>query len=220
MPKTHCKRGHPYEGENLIINRAGYRECLACRRLARRRHKQSPHIRRETIERVLTALREGKTIHEVTGLSGRRYVGGWIVDRPRLNLFIAAQPKLGAWILKTSRANGKAAFHAKRRKIVSSAIRINRGAGAHAEIMAATAGLPDFLREEVRSLMLLAAVEGRLRPAEARARVREFVAAHHKQDRHSVMNRWGNLSLDAPITGEDGTLSRINFIRDDQRLWG
>jgi hypothetical protein len=30
--KTHCKRGHPFEGENLVIRKSGYRQCRTCRR--------------------------------------------------------------------------------------------------------------------------------------------------------------------------------------------
>ena len=30
--KTHCRRGHPYEGYNLSITRSGERVCKACRR--------------------------------------------------------------------------------------------------------------------------------------------------------------------------------------------
>jgi hypothetical protein len=33
--KTHCKRGHPFDDANTHVNRAGSRECLACRRLRR-----------------------------------------------------------------------------------------------------------------------------------------------------------------------------------------
>ena len=31
---THCKRGHPFEGENLHVNRKGRRVCRTCSRLA------------------------------------------------------------------------------------------------------------------------------------------------------------------------------------------
>jgi len=33
LAKTHCPRGHPYSGENLLTNRRGQRLCRACRRL-------------------------------------------------------------------------------------------------------------------------------------------------------------------------------------------
>ena len=30
--KTHCPKGHPYQGENLVINSKGRRECRTCNR--------------------------------------------------------------------------------------------------------------------------------------------------------------------------------------------
>jgi HNH endonuclease len=40
--KTHCPRGHPYEGENLYVNSKGRRECRACWRVKRLRAKGAP----------------------------------------------------------------------------------------------------------------------------------------------------------------------------------
>lgn len=36
--KTHCPKGHPYEGANLFINNRGRRECRTCKRARNRRH--------------------------------------------------------------------------------------------------------------------------------------------------------------------------------------
>ena len=33
--KTHCPRGHPYEGANLYVTKAGARQCRACGRARR-----------------------------------------------------------------------------------------------------------------------------------------------------------------------------------------
>ena len=38
LAKTHCPKGHPYEGDNLYITKQGYRLCGECRRLAARRN--------------------------------------------------------------------------------------------------------------------------------------------------------------------------------------
>lgn len=38
IPPTHCKRGHPFEGSNLIIQSTGRRGCKTCLRLAQRSH--------------------------------------------------------------------------------------------------------------------------------------------------------------------------------------
>ena len=37
--KTHCPQGHPYSGENLVINSKGRRECRTCRRAAYLRYR-------------------------------------------------------------------------------------------------------------------------------------------------------------------------------------
>lgn len=34
--KTHCPSGHPYDGENLFVDRRGHRRCRACARARRR----------------------------------------------------------------------------------------------------------------------------------------------------------------------------------------
>lgn len=38
--KTHCPKGHPYNGGNVYINRAGSRECRECRRMSSARYYQ------------------------------------------------------------------------------------------------------------------------------------------------------------------------------------
>ena len=38
--KTHCTRGHPYSGENLIRRSNGKRECRACRRIYRQQSQE------------------------------------------------------------------------------------------------------------------------------------------------------------------------------------
>lgn len=36
---THCRRGHPYSGENLYISREGKRHCKECNRIAKRKYR-------------------------------------------------------------------------------------------------------------------------------------------------------------------------------------
>lgn len=38
--KTHCPAGHPYEGDNLYVNKSGHRWCRAC-------HRESCRLYRE-----------------------------------------------------------------------------------------------------------------------------------------------------------------------------
>lgn len=44
--KTHCKRGHPFEGENLVIQRTGKRNCRTCMSEANRAHRARMRARR------------------------------------------------------------------------------------------------------------------------------------------------------------------------------
>lgn len=38
LSRTHCRRGHPFSGDNLYINPDGHRECKECRRIAMRKY--------------------------------------------------------------------------------------------------------------------------------------------------------------------------------------
>ncbi len=44
VPKTHCKRGHPFAGENLYINSLGFQECQTCRQEARLRYQNKQKV--------------------------------------------------------------------------------------------------------------------------------------------------------------------------------
>jgi hypothetical protein len=37
LAKEHCPAGHPYSGDNLYLNKKGYRDCRTCRRARKRR---------------------------------------------------------------------------------------------------------------------------------------------------------------------------------------
>ena len=67
--KTHCKHGHPLSGDNLYVDRNGYRKCSACRQRfqqerkarfrGRRRRKPGKVVLRMQMERMnLTQLGE------------------------------------------------------------------------------------------------------------------------------------------------------------------
>jgi len=49
--KTHCRNGHPFSGENLIIERNGWRSCRTCRRVAwtRSNHKRAVEKQRRHV---------------------------------------------------------------------------------------------------------------------------------------------------------------------------
>jgi hypothetical protein len=38
--KTHCKHGHPYSGDNLVVLSNGHRECRTCRNAAAQRRRE------------------------------------------------------------------------------------------------------------------------------------------------------------------------------------
>lgn len=50
--KTHCPQGHPYEGDNLYVDRSGRRHCRTCRRESDQRRRDAsrtmPHPRDRT----------------------------------------------------------------------------------------------------------------------------------------------------------------------------
>jgi predicted transcriptional regulator len=48
QPKTHCSKGHPLSGENLLVNRLGHRSCRTCRIVASREYeKKRIELRRQ-----------------------------------------------------------------------------------------------------------------------------------------------------------------------------
>jgi hypothetical protein len=95
--KTHCKHGHPLSGDNLKITKLGFRHCKACARLYQARHREVknrllgrtpskyPPIDEAKAAKVLTALREGKTLNTICAshLIGR-YVGTERITDPIL----------------------------------------------------------------------------------------------------------------------------------------
>lgn len=49
--RTMCPRGHPYSGDNLVINSAGKRVCRVCRNAQARDRKRRMKARRDQLER-------------------------------------------------------------------------------------------------------------------------------------------------------------------------
>lgn len=94
--KTRCKRGHPYEGDNLAIDRRGRRVCLACERArntAAARRAAEMKVSRPKAPRVATDLHiqpaDGGgatlTIHAL-GADGRDRVTAFALDSQLVNL--------------------------------------------------------------------------------------------------------------------------------------
>lgn len=58
--KTHCPAGHPYSGQNLVVEALGYRKCRICKNAALRRH----HAKRallQAAQELTTLSRENET---------------------------------------------------------------------------------------------------------------------------------------------------------------
>lgn len=60
-------------------------------------------------------------------------------------------------------------------------------------------GLPDYVRDDVTSEVLLAILEGKLRIGQVSAKARLYLAAHN-----IMFDEFATVSLDAPVPGTDG----------------
>lgn len=67
---THCPSGHPYSGENLFYTKEGRR----CRICYNRSHNENRTMSEEQARRVVEALREGKTIANITSAGKPSYI--------------------------------------------------------------------------------------------------------------------------------------------------
>jgi hypothetical protein len=230
--KTHCPHGHALAGDNLYINPRGNRECRACREASSARYKTSGKIRRrlpseKAVRAVFDALHQGRTISFITAgkiTHGKNrpveYVkGGKIIEHHVLKNFIIQNPKAGRVIERLAEKNRLQAKRSAvehrtiaRRSALSPAIIRAESENAFAAIMAATASLADFLREDVRSLMFVAHMEGRLKPRDAVKRVREFVTAHNRQFSKFVPGGGGIMrSLDEQVY-DDGPTRLVDTV--------
>lgn len=104
-----CARGHALTPDNIYTRPGGkVHECRACQRLGRQKAAKSVEIGEKVIRRVMLALDEGLTLNRIAGLggpTGKRHVGGKIVDIARLRLFCKARPRLGKIIRAKAEAN-------------------------------------------------------------------------------------------------------------------
>jgi hypothetical protein len=228
--KTHCKHGHELAGDNLYINPKGKRECRKCRRKASVNFQERGVIGERTLSRFMTALNEGKTINSIVhGKIGRQgYQRGLkIVDRRLLQNFRIQNPEMDRTIGVLQERN------AERARIIGTQCRRipnndrpvlpeefwTEGHHTYEAIRIATDGIPwPSVREEIISDMVEAIYEGTLRVEDAKSRIKEFMTTRNRRERYSVTNRWGNISLDAPAF-EDGSGSKYDIIREDQKLW-
>jgi hypothetical protein len=215
-----CKKGHAIVGDNVVA-RSGdeHIRCRICTREAARRKRNIPDLPEDKIRAVIDGIKEGRTINSLHGRQGSNFVGNKVVDGTRLRAWCRAHPKLGRWILQNAAKNA-----AKAKECSSKGNRINVAAPALARnigvLDAINAAIPTYLtgadRDDVIAEMWTAVAEGRLRPADIRTSVRQFVTAHRKM--YPTTDRWSPASLDAPVY-DDNPTPRIERIAEGQGLW-
>lgn len=80
--KTHCKRGHPFAGENLSLRNDGRRICKKCRKInAASNANRKASLSSRLIQRILERMDERSlTIAELAAVVGleRHTLGRWL----------------------------------------------------------------------------------------------------------------------------------------------
>jgi hypothetical protein len=148
---------------------------------------------------VVEALNAGKTIANITFAGKPTY----IINNRALLLFRRKNPKFDRLVVRLSNANAKvhhAEATARRVQILRAPTIAEHGTDIFSLIRSAVPEtLPRQIRDDVIGAMALEVVEGKLKTADIRRRVREFITAQYRQ-----FSRFGPRSLDARAF-EDGT---------------
>jgi hypothetical protein len=147
-------------------------------RLGWKKARDEGRIGPRTLRKIFAALHEGKSLRNLNGRYGSKYVGGSIVSSQMLSNFIKKNPRVGKKIRELGEANVRrlrVPLGERRRLIAAPAILRNDGADAYEAITRATVSLWEGERGDVMSLMFLAIAEGRLMPRHAEARMQEFL---------------------------------------------
>jgi hypothetical protein len=195
---THCKYGHPFSGDNLYLAPGRKeRKCLAC---LKRRGERERRVSEQQARRVVEALNEGKTISNITK-SGTQF---YILNHRALFLFRQKHPKFDQFVVSRSTANAKihhAEATARRFRMLRAPNIAAHGEDIFAVIRSAVpANLLAQIRDDVIGAMALEIVEGKLRVADIRCRVHEYVTAQYR-----AFSKFGPLSLDARLYDDGAT---------------
>jgi hypothetical protein len=203
--RTHCRFGHPFSGENLFVTPKGWRRCRIC---TEKNDAEDRRMSEQQARRVVEALHEGKTISNITK-SGPTY----IVNHRALLLFRRRHPKYERLVVRLSTTNAKVHHTeamARRFQILRAPSIVEHGADIFMLIRSAVpTTLPAQIRDDVIGTMALEVVEGKLRPADLRRRVREYVSAQFGQ-----FSKYGRVSLDARLF-EDGNATLLDRLSTD-----
>ena len=208
--RTHCRHGHPLSGENLFVAPEGWRRCRIC---TDKSHAENRRMSEQQARRVVEALNEGKTISNITKSNSPFY----ILNHRALLLFRQKHPKFERLVVRPSTKNAKvhhAEAGARRAQILRAPAIAEHGADIFMLIRSAVpATLPAQIRDDVIGVMALEIVEGKLRPADIRRRVREYVSAQFRQ-----FSKYGPVSLDARLF-EDGNATLLDRLSTDAGYW-
>lgn len=221
---THCKRGHPLSGDNLIVRvshgKWNERVCRACRRL---RGKFVPYLPPETAARAMQALKNGFSIGQITKAGTSSY----ILTHRHL-MVLRADPVKNAEIVRLSSANAAINIAAGIRKGSSLkglpvASWSNRRLSGEEIMRAVRQAIPAYLtgdpRQEIEATLILALYEGTLKIEHLRERVSQHVRDYNRMFPTKFARGAVNapLSLDAAAY-RDSPTPLVETIT--QGLWG
>ena len=186
-----CSKGHAIVGDNIAFSSREIR-CRTCALKGALRNRENGRLAEDVIRNVLQGLRDGKTLSNLAGFRGDKYIGGKIVDTQRLSRFCDENPRMGKHIrslaernrINTLAENNRTKARGQPHLVTA----IVRASNIMDVISAAVPRhLPRDLRDDAIQNIWLAIFEGRLKRSEIAARAHEFVRAEYKINH----NAWG-----------------------------
>jgi hypothetical protein len=209
---THCKRGHPLTPDNIYLRQQGdysHRSCKIClRHHADNRRDPTP----KELQLVTAALNRGKKISEICfGVRGAKKVAVKIINFDILKQYRLKDPSFDRFVRQSfsgGRSKRTAYWSASSQSGAVVAVSERNDYYAIREML--PANLPSDDKDEIVSNIVVAMCEGSLRRDHVFLRIREFVAAHQREQRNGV-GKYGLISLDAPVS-MTSTLRRIDTI--------
>jgi hypothetical protein len=192
-----CRRGHAIVGANAMVRRKGV-DCRTCAKMKSREFVRSGRITEPLARMVIEEIQDGKTMAQITGRRGCRYVGGGIIQAERLKAFCNANAKLGKLIRETSARNAAAQCG----PLVTAPSIIRLSSTIMDDIQAA---VPRHLsadhRDDVVQNIWIAVIARKISRQDIAARAHDFVRAEYR----SSHNAWGPRSLDGRLFSDGAT---------------
>ncbi|MCV0384862.1 MAG: hypothetical protein K5821_00290 [Nitrobacter sp.] len=170
QPKTHCYRGHPLSGDNLYIApKTGKRGCNKCRVICSKKYRNKdgkfilPEEKRVLLREAVNSGATSSLIsHGYKRLNGERIkVSKVIVGRVALKRFLASGDDEAGLIRRKLEINRRQANHEGLVRLngdrYKNHINILKSPAdlAIPAVNAAVAGIPDFMRDEIRQELLV-----------------------------------------------------------------